>query len=192
MKNFFSLCLILFFCTNLISFADDDFSNIDLWQNFNANDYATPPEQKAVSDEQFDQTIEKVKKNKNKNFFGISKEPKKMKGESYQESNETEFITSLKAESPVLLIPCEIRTYDGGVLPVGHYQAEFVKDKEGFVTMKLYQAHYLIAQFPAEETTEDLFDEHLNYLTWDELEDNKIKVNYGSMDFNAFAILEKK
>ena len=58
--------------------------------------------------------------------------------------------------------------------------------------MKLYQAHYMVAQYPAQETEEDLYDEHINYLTLDDFEGNKVKINYGSMDFNAFAIVERK
>ena len=32
------------------------------------------------------------------------------------------------------------------------------------LTMKFYQAHYIIAEYPAVETDEDLFDEYINYL----------------------------
>lgn len=115
-----------------------------------------------------------------------------MKGESYQQSNETELIKGINKETPVLRVPYELKTVDGGTLPIGHYQTEFEKDDKGYVTMKLYQAHYMVAQYPAQETEEDLYDEHINYLTLEDFDENKVKINYGSMDFNAFAIVERK
>lgn len=184
--------LVLIFAT-LIAFSPafaDDFDG-GLWDNFGDINFYNSEKQTAVSDEQFDETVEKVKSKKRKPLFG-PKEPKKMKGESYQQSNETELIKGITKETPVLRIPYELKTMDGGILPIGHYQAEFEKDDNGYVTMKLYQAHYMIAQYPAQETEEDLYDEHINYLTLEDFDENKVKINYGSMDFNAFAIVERK
>ncbi len=170
-------------------FAEDG----GLWDNFTDVNFYNSDQHTAVSDEQFDKTVENVKeKQKRKGFFNFNREPKKMKGESYQESNETELIKGINKETPVLVVPYELKALDGGTIPIGHYQAVFEKDENNFVTMKLYQAHYMIAQFPAEETEEDLFDEHINYLTLDDFGENKVKINYGSMDFNAFAIVDKK
>lgn len=165
----------------------------DLWDNYGDINFYNSDKQTAVSDEQFDETVEKVKeKQKKKGLFNFNKEPKKMKGESYQQSNETEFLNGISKETPILRVPCELKKLDGETLPIGHYQVEFEKDDEGFVTLKLYQAHYMIAQYPAQETDEDLFDEHINYLTLEDFGENKVKINYGSMDFNAFAIVDKK
>lgn len=162
-----------------------------LWDNFGDINFYNSDKQTAVSDEQFDETIEKVKSKKRKPLFS-PKEPKKMKGESYQQSNETELIKGINKETPVLRVPYELKTVDGDTLPIGHYQTEFEKDDKGYVTMKLYQAHYMVAQYPAQETEEDLYDEHINYLTLEDFDENKVKINYGSMDFNAFAIVERK
>lgn len=178
--------LLIAFLAGSAAIAEDD-----LWGNFGDINFYNTDKQTAVSDEQFDETVEKVKSKKRKPLFG-PKEPKKMKGESYQQSNETEIISGINKETPVLRVPYELKKLDGGTLPIGHYQVEFEKDKDGFVTMKLYQAHYMIAQYPAEETDEDLFDEHINYLTLEDFDATKVKINYGSMDFNAFAIVDKK
>ncbi len=186
MKRVFLFFLIAFFAIPT-ALAEGD----DLWGNFGDINFYNTDKQTAVSDEQFEETVEKVKSKKRKPLFS-PKEPKKMKGESYQQSNETEIISGIQKETPVLRVPYELKTPDGRILPIGHYQTIFEKDDDGFVTMKLYQAHYLVAQFPAEETEEDLFDEHINYLTLDDFEENKVKINYGSIDFNAFALIEKK
>jgi len=186
MKKILLLLLIFAFCTPVSAYEDD------LWSNFGDINFYNTDKNTAVSDEQFDKTVEKVKeKQKKKGWFSKIGEPKKMKGESFQQSNETELLKDINKEVPILMIPCELKALDGSVIPVGHYQVECEKNSDGYVTMKFYQAHYVIAQFPAEETDEDLFDEHLNYLTLDDFDDNRVKINYGSMDFNAFAIIEK-
>lgn len=184
------LILIAALITFTPAFAEGDGG---LWDNFGDINFYNSEKQTAVSDEQFDETVEKVKeKQKKKGLFNFNREPKKMKGESYQQSNETEILKGISKETPVLRVPYELKTQDGGVLPIGHYQAVFEKDEDGAVTMRLYQAHYLMAQYPAQETDEDLFDEHINYLTLEDFGENKVKINYGSMDFNAFAIVERK
>ena len=181
----FGLCL---FASN-VAFADED----DLWGNYMDINFYNTPKQTAVSDEQFENTVEKVKQKQDNKFFNklFSTEPKKMKGESFQQSNETSLIEDIQKETPVLMIPYELKKLNGEILPVGHYQAVFEKDKDGFVVMKLYQAHYMVAQFPAEETEEDLFDEYINYIKLNDFNDKYVKINYGSMDFNAVAFVEK-
>lgn len=186
-KNFLIiLFLALFFIPSAI--AED----AGLWDNFGDVNFYMPEEQTAVSDEQFDKTVETVKEKQKKRGFLNPKEPKKMKGESYQQSNETKFLSGIKTEIPVLRVPYELLTFTGEVVPIGHYQAVFEKDIDGFVTMMLYQAHSLVGKFPAQETEEDLFDEHINYLTLEDYGENKVKINYGSIDFNAYCIINKK
>ena len=188
MKKMFlmSLLSILFFTPNLK--AED----AGLWDNFGDTNIYIPEEQTAVSDEQFDKTVENVKEKQKKRGFFKPKEPKKMKGSSYQESNETEFFSNIVIETPVLRIPYELLTLDGKTIPIGHYQTIFEKDDNGIVTVKLYQAHTLIAQLPAQETEEDLFEDKINYLTLEDFDENKVKINYGSINFNAIAIIDKK
>lgn len=169
-------------------YAEDE----GLWDNFGDINFYNSEEQTAVSDEQFDKTVETVKEKQKKKGLFAPREPKKMKGASYQESNETEIISGIDKETPILRVPYELKTLDGKILPIGHYQAVFEKDDEGYVIMKLYQAHYMIAQYPAQETEEDLFAEKINYLTLEDFDERKVKINYGSMDFNAFAIIDKK
>ncbi len=188
MKRFLIIFTMIFLTGMNVIRAEDD----GLWDNFGDINFYNSDEQTAVSDKQFDETVENVKEKQKKfKLFG-PREPKKMKGQSYQESNETEFLSGIKNETPVLRIPYELKTLSGTVLPIGHYQAVFEKDSEGAITMKLYQAHYMLAQYPAQETEEDLFDDKINYLTIEDYNDKQVKINYGSMDFNAFAIVNKK
>ena len=188
MKRFWATFLATFLVCAFPVLAEDN----GLWDNFGDINFYNSDEQTAVSDKQFDETVENVKEKQKKiKLFG-PREPKKMKGQSYQESNETEFLSGIENETPVLRIPYELVTADGKTLPIGHYQAVFEKDSEDRVTMKLYQAHYMLAEFPAQETEEDLFDDKINYLTIEDYDNEQVKINYGSMDFNAFAIVHKK
>ena len=189
MKKVLFLIFSLFFITSSVVLADDD-----LWGNYGDINFYNPPKQTAVSDEQFNKTVETVKEKQNAKFFNklFSNEPKKLKGESFQQSNETELISDIQKETPVLMIPYELKDLNGETVPVGHYQTVFEKDKNGFVTLKLYQAHYMVAQFPAEETDEDVYDDHINYVKLDDYDEKYIKIIFGSMDFNAIAFIEKK
>ena len=187
MRKLLFTLLTLLFLTPLAKAED-----AGLWDNFGDINIYQSDEQTAVSDEQFNKTVDTVKEKQKKRGLFAPKEPKKMKGKSYQESNETEFLNNIKIETPILRIPYELQTTNGTTIPIGHYQAVFEKDNNGFMTMKLYQAHTLVAQLPAQETEEDLYDEHINYLTLEDFSETKVKINYGSIDFNAFAIVDKK
>jgi len=187
MKKLLILTFMIIFLTPLVKAED-----AGLWDNFGDPNIYIPDEQTAVSDEQFDKTVETVKEKQKKRGFFKPKEPKKMKGESLHQSNETEIISGIEKETPVLRIPYELLTQAGDIIPIGHYQVLVEKDEDNFITMKFYQAHNLIAQFPAEETDEDLFDEHINYLTLEDFGETKVKINYGSIEYNAFTIINKK
>lgn len=64
------------------------------------------------SDKEFDKAIEskKGKKKKNKNI---------PKGESFQQSNETNAILNSASELPVLIIPLTLENINHSIIPVG-------------------------------------------------------------------------
>ena len=80
----------------------------------------------------------------------------------------------------------------GGVLPVGHYQIQGEKDENGVPFLNLYQAQYVMAKIPATETYEDFDEETINFAKWIPEGDDKIKIIYGSMEFNAYAYVDIK
>ena len=55
--------------------------------------------------------------------------------------------------------------------------------------LKLYQAHDLLAQFPAVETTEDFDEDTISFAKWFFEGDDKIKIIFGSLDFNAYTVV---
>lgn len=163
----------------------------DLWDNWNNKDDGR--EAKPVSDEEFDKAIEQVDKkvNKWKNWAQKRKLPK---GEEFSQSNETEMINDgYNNETPVypvLCVPVELAVGED-TLPVGHYQVKGEKINDQPV-LKFYQAHYEMAQFPATETNDDFGEETISFVKWEPVNDNQIKVMYGSLDFNAYAIIDIK
>ena len=49
-----------------------------------------------------------------------------------------------------------------------------------------------MAQFPAVESTSDFGEDTISFVKWEPVNDNEIKVMYGSLDMNAYAIIEIK
>lgn len=172
------LIIFAFFCLTCgVTFAEGD-----LWDNYGDNNAYG---QQAVTDEEFDNVVEKLKEKK----FGKKKNKNIPKGESYRHSNETDFLQAVPEEMPILCIPLELQLDTEHVIPVGHYQVEGVKINEEPV-IKLYQAHYLIAQIPAVETLDDFGKDTINFVDIVETGDDKVKIIFGNVDFNAYALLD--
>jgi len=172
MKNFIAILFLIFFSGNF-ALADGD-----LWDNFgDQNFYGTKG---AVSDKDFDKAIESKKG---------AKKPKKMKGESFQQSNETDAINQLPKELPVICVSVPLQINEDAILPIGHYQV--TSEKRGDkIYLKLYQGHYLMAEFEAEETLEDFNEPEVHFVKFIADKDNNLKIIYGSIDYNAFATVK--
>jgi len=175
MKKFLVLLFIL-----ILSGANSAFAEGDLWDNFgDQNTYG----QKPVTDEEFEKALESKK--------GKPKKPKDKllrNGESFQQSNETQFLNKMPKELPILLVPLNLAIDEDAVLPVGHYQVKGEK-KDGKVYLKLYQAHNLMASLEAVETNSDFNEEEINFVKLQEYGENQVKIIYGSVDFNAYTLV---
>ena len=170
MKKFFTTLVILLLSTNF-TVADD------LWDNYgDTNVY----DQKNVTDEEFEKALEsKKRKKRNKNI---------PKGNESHQSNETEFLKETKEELPILCLSTEL-ILKNKIIPVGHYQIIGEK-KDNKIAIKLYQAHFLIGEIPAVETKDDFNKETVTFVDILPNEDGQIKIIYGSIDFNAYAIVD--
>ncbi len=189
MKKFLILAVSLLFISPAVIADDVDLpATGDLWDNWNSagDDYRS---NKNVTDEDFDKAIKQIEDKKNKRANKLKKK-QIPKGEEFHQSNETEIINenSEKDTLPVLSIPVELKAGDG-FLPVGHYQIKGEKDGDN-VYINFYQSQYLMAKFPAVETNDDFDEETITFGKWFTEGDDKIKVIFGSMDFNAYTVIE--
>ena len=183
MKKLFVLYLFgLILCSPVLADEADD-----LWNNYNI-DITGGKEVRAVSDEEFEEALQKMdsKVNKWRNRYRKWSAPR---GKEFSQSNETELIENEHGQDvslPVLSLPVEIIVGDG-VLPVGHYQVKGEKVDEKTV-LNLYQAGELMTKIPAIETKDDFGQKEILFANWEDYDD-KIKIIYGSLDFNAYAVV---
>ena len=174
MKKFFVILFAI-----IISAGNCALAEGDLWDNFgDQNIYG----QKPVSDKEFEQALEskKGKKKRDKNI---------PKGESFQQSNETDAIINSSKELPILLVPLNLKLENGSIVPVGHYQVEGVKEN-GTIYLKLCQAHYVMAKLPATETNDDFGEKTINFVKLVPHGEAHVQIIFGNVDFNAYSIID--
>lgn len=189
MKKFLIACLFTFCLTAPVIGDDVDLpASGDLWDNWGA-EQTFYGQDKNVSDEEFDKTVDALKSKKNKRAERLRKK-QIPKGEEFNQSNDTEIINEQvnKDSLPVITLPVEIVLKEG-ILPIGHYQLKAEKTDDNNVVLRLYQSQYLMAEFPAIETEEDFDEETITFGKWLLEGENKIKIIYGSIDLNAYAIV---
>ena len=188
MKKFLMLSIICLF--SVPSFGADDlmYTN-DMWDNYSQT-INEGQEAKPITDEEFEKAIEQIdaKVNKWKNWAEKLKRPK---GKEFSQSNETEILNNEHGEDaslPVISLPVEVQIADG-YIPIGHYQVkgEMVDSKP---VLSFYQAHNLFAKIPATETNSDFGKDEILFADWISENDKQIKIIYGSLDFNAYAIVD--
>ena len=189
MKKVLLFLFLILFCVNVCYSADVDVDvSDDLWDNWNS-DQQMYGQDKSVSDEDFEKTVKQLEDKKNKRI----RKKTVPKGEEFHQSNETEVISEQanKDSLPVVCISAEIQLEDG-VLPIGHYQVKGVKEEDGSVSLELYQAHYVMAKFPATETNDDFGSETISFAKWEPVGENGLKIIFGSVDFNAYTVVNLK
>jgi len=191
----FVFAVLLFILGAMPVIADDiDLpASGDLWDNWGSSQSFYGQDKPAVSDEEFDKALQSVKDKKNKlgNWLKKRQIPR---GQEYSQGNETEIIEQEKEvieTLPVICLPVEL-SVDGNVLPVGHYQVKGEQKDNGDTILNLYQAQYLMAQIPATATSDDFGEETITFVKWIPLGDERIKIMYGSLDFNAYAVIDLK
>ena len=191
MKRFLFIFLLVLFAGLPACAGDVDLpASGDLWDNFGTDQEFYGQDKPAVSDEDFEKAIKEIKYKQDKLGSWIKK-LQQPRGKEYRQSNETEVINDEvedKETMPVVCIPVDLMVGDG-VLPIGHYQVKGEKDENGNVVLKLYQAQYVMAQIPAKETNDDFNEDTITFVIWLSEGDDKIKLIYGSIDFNAYAVV---
>ena len=143
--------------------------------------------QKKISDEDFQKTLDAVKVQQGKRKKTI----KPFVGKDYNGENTGGYINETAAKNLVLGVPLCLTNGDGTEIPIGHYKIVASK-KNDKIFLDFYQSATLIARVPAIETNNDFDEASLNFVKLIPYNEQRVKVIYGSMDFNAYTFIKIK
>lgn len=143
--------------------------------------------QKQITDEEFQKTLDAVKAKQNKK----KKKNKPFKGKNFNEENNGGYLGETAAKNLLLGVPLCLTNGDGTEIPMGHYKIVGEKSK-GDVFLDFYQSSTLVARVPAIETNNDFDETAMNFVKLLPYNEQRVKVIYGSMDFNAYTFIKIK
>jgi hypothetical protein len=190
MKKRFFLILISLNITCLLVQADsfDDFINLDrAWDG-----------QQSVTNKEFEQVIDKLEEPKKfKEQKRVEKKRKKLFGtgttlhkELNPENDVHEFSSLDFSKDGVLInIPVQI-LIDNKPLEKGFYKIYGERDNEtGKLFLSFYQSQYYKGKIEVVEMEDDCGEEQIDFAKIIPFNDSFIKLIFGSIDFNAYAII---
>lgn len=188
MKKILPVFLFLLFFSTLPAFCDD-LGLGDYSQGLDNAWYG----QKQISDEEFEKTLKEVQERKNK-----KKNKKKLKGQTlnkYQEKPESseneEKFKEVFENNSIIGLPVNLINFEGVHIPIGHYKISGRKINKK-VYLDFYQGDLNVASIEAIETKNDFGETAINFAKIIPCDDTKIKLIYGSVDFNAYAYIPIK
>ena len=190
MKKFLVLFIIILFSAECI-FADDFFDS------YSGIDHAWDG-QKPITNQEFEKAIETLQSGqKKKEEKQRKKKIKKLSGGGTSLHSGLNPLSEIQSQAPLtkkddegqlLNIPVDI-VIDGTVLERGFYNVYGEKNKNNEIYISLYQAHYLKGKVKAVEIQDDYDAETINFAKIIPYNDSYIQVIYGSLDFNATALI---
>ena len=187
-RIFLVICLLITFCMPVFSAQKDD----DKEETAGSMaDYLGGKDsifddpfagQKMYSDEEFQKALEFKKSHMKK------KKEKKFKGEGRSADDSKTQIDETAEKTIILMLSCNLVNGDGTFIPMGHYKIVGEQNDNG-AYLNFYQAHRLIAKVPAIVTKYDFDQDIINFAKILPYSDDKIKLIFGSIDFNAWTLL---
>ncbi len=138
--------------------------------------------QKQYTDEDFQKALEEKKAQIKK------KKKKKVKGNANADTDASQKIDETAEKTIILMLSNNLINGDGTYIPIGHYKIVGVEDNDK-VYLDFYQAHSKIARVPAIKTRYDFDQPEINFAKVIPYDDHKIKIIFGSLDFNAWTLL---
>lgn len=188
-KNILVLILVLCLCkSNAIADSWDDFSNVDrMWDG-----------QKSITNQQFEQVMEKLEeKGKQREQKIQKKKRKKLFGSGttlHSELNPDNDIPEIQApvskdDGILINLPVDI-VVNNTHLEKGYYNVFAQKDKEsGKLYIKFYQSQFFKGEIEATETDDDYGEENINFAKIIPYDDSFVKIIFGSLEFNAYSYI---
>lgn len=184
-----SILLLIFIGTSV--YADDESMPAggveDLIKYTNSVDNAFAG-QKPVTDEEFEKVYKQVKAKKDKKN---KKKSKPFKGTGYNEENNGGYIDETAQKNILLGVPTTLINGDGKEIPIGHYKIVGEQARDG-TYLDFYQSSTLVARVPAITTDSDFDQNAINFVQLMPYNEERVKVIFGSMDFNAYTFIKIK
>lgn len=143
--------------------------------------------QKQITDEDFQKTIDQLKAKRDRKKI----KKQKRQGSTYNDDQDSDKIKDTAENNSILCIPLELINGDGSDIPIGHYKVTGKQEGNNYY-LDFYQAYKLIAEVPAIETDNDFDEPDVNFVKLIPYNDERIKIIYGSMDFNAYTFIKIK
>ena len=78
---------------------------------------------------------------------------------------------------------------DGKVLEKGFYKLFAEREKDGNIYISFYQSQFFKGKILAVETEDDYGEKEINFARMLPYNENFVKIIYGSLDFNAYAMV---
>ena len=189
------LILLLLFVTPMCKAEGAD-SMSGTWDSFGKTIDGSFNNVKPVTDELFNKTIEEIKsrgkknKKKKKNEI-IPLSPVPHKTDIY-DNNEMQSLYNKLQHTPTIMIPTNVITDNGTLMPTGYYKLSNKKSPDNKYYLVFSQGNSQIAENHAIQTEEDYKQKDINFVDVIPISDNYIKVIYGTIDLNLETILEIK
>lgn len=180
------ICLIFtFIILPSLTFADDISGASASWSDISGAENAWDG-QKMITNKEYEQVVNELEKRKNAKKIKAQKKA----GDPLMNSGngEMDFLSNFKEQYPLLNLTVPVITPTGEI-PVGHYKIVGTKSN-GKVFINFCQAYNVIGKVVAVETEEDFDANEINFVKIEPINDNTLKLMYGSMNFNAYAYIK--
>ena len=170
MRKFFIYSLILFagFCLSQQFSCSAETGSDSSWNEMLEFDRSWRTNHEAVTDEEFEKVMKRFEK---------KKKPKKYEfeaDETRDSLNDMSILNEIENHTPVILFPTNLRSYEGELIPAGHYKLNYVeKDKKHYLYVT--QGRQVFAKLEMSPTNENFESESIQFA---EIRDNKDKIHY--------------
>ena len=184
------ICLLSILCIFVLSATADDinFSGGNDWSNIQTNDSAWEG-QKIIKNQDYEKVINELEKRKNAGKMRAQKKAGNPIMKNVEEEKE-DFLKDFIEQYPLLNLTVPLLVKDVEI-PIGHYKVMGKKtDGKSYITLS--QAYNVIATIPVNETNDDFGMDEINFAKIEVVNNNVLKLMYGSMAFNGYAYLYYK
>jgi len=190
MKKKFVLLLslfVIFAIPSVLAEGWDDYADLDrAWDG-----------QKTITNKEFEQVMDVLEaKQKKKEAKKKKRRAKKISGGGTSLHNElnpekeiNEVQIEPKEEGSIINLPVYL-IIDGKPLDKGYYKVIAEKEKNNDIYVKFYQSQFLKGTLKAVETEDDFNRETVNFADILPYNEHFVKLIYGNIDFNAYAIVQ--